>query len=442
MTAAVAERPLSAIPTARLRAWLDGLGWTPLPYQIAPEGDWTYWGFVAGRGAGKTDAGAHYVHQHATGPACIPGPVPHRIAIAAPTLGDALLTCVMGDSGVMSHARGATFNQQRGMVYWPSGAQARIFGAFTPDDVERWRGPQHCLVWADELAAWRHLDGCWTNMRLGLRLGDRPRVVFTTTPKPRRFLKDLFARADCTITSAPTSANVHLAQSVRDDLYDLFRGTRWERQELGGQVVDEVDGALWSRGQLDAQRGDVPLVYDAALDRHVPDMRRIVVAVDPAVTSGEGADETGIVVDGIDHQGRGWLLEDVSMRGSPDTWARRAVDAYHRWKADRIVAEANNGGEMVELTIRTVDPDVPVKLVHATQGKRTRAEPVAALYEQRRVYHSRTADLSAVEDQMCSWEPSSLDSPDRMDAHVWGITELMVDRKGWAGVSGVGSTIA
>jgi len=279
-------------------------------------------------------------------------------------------------------------------------------------------------------------------MRLGLRLGSHPRVVFTTTPKPRRFLKELFARADCTITSAPTAANIHLAQTVRDDLYDLFRGTRWERQELGGQVVDEVDGALWSRGQLEALRGDVPLTWDVAKGEHVPHMRRIVVAVDPAVTSGEGADETGIVVDGLDMQGRGWLLDDVSLRGTPDAWARAAVDAYHRWGADRIVAEANNGGEMVSLTIRTVEASVPVKLVHATQGKRTRAEPVAALYEQHRIHHRRGADLGAVEDQMCSWEPSSTDSPDRMDAHVWGITELMVDRSGWAGVTGSGSAIA
>ena len=389
---------------------------------------------LGGRGSGKTDAGAHFVDRHAMGPACLAGAVPHRIGIAAPTLGDARLTSVKGDSGILAHRPAVRFVYADGELFWPNGANGRIFGAFTPEDVERWRGPQHCLVWADELAAWRYLRDCWDMMRLGLRLGEHPRVIVTTTGKPKPFLKELMTWPDTAITRASTQDNPHLTQAVRDALYSIYGGTRLARQELEGDIIDDVVGAYWTRAQLEECRSYAPMDGDA------PVMRRIVVAVDPAVTSKPDSDETGIVVTGLGVDGLGWALEDISLRGHPQEWASAAVRAYHRWKADRIVAESNQGGEMVALTIRTVDPNVPVKLVHASQGKRTRAEPVAALYEQKRVRHLMHANLSALEDQMCSWSAQQgEDSPDRIDALVWGLTELML---GSAWGSGQASAIA
>lgn len=425
---------LKQYPQEKLEALDRSLGWVPEWHQIPPKGDWTYWLMLGGRGSGKTDAGAHYVDAHAMGPPCMPGAIPHRIAIAAPTLGDARLTCVKGDSGILAHRPGVRFVQMDGELYWPNGAHGRIFGAYTPEDVERWRGPQHCLVWADELAAWRYLRECWEMMRFGLRLGEHPHAIGTTTGKPRPFLKDLMALPETAITRASTRQNPHLVQAVRDILYSTFAGTRLARQELEGEIVDDVQGAYWTRAQLEDLRSYAPM------DGDQPIMRRIVVAVDPAVTSKADSDETGIIVCGLGVDGTGWAIADYSLRGHPQEWAAAAVRAYHRWKADRIVAEANQGGEMVALTIRTVDPNVPVKLVHASQGKRTRAEPVAALYEQKRVRHLMGADLTALEDQMCSWSAQQgEDSPDRIDALVWGLTELML---GSAWGSGQASAIA
>jgi phage terminase large subunit-like protein len=426
---------LATLSPERLRAIDAALGWVPERHQMAPPGDWTYWLFVAGRGAGKTDSGAHYVTQHVNGPACLDGPVPHRVAIAAPTLGDARMTCVRGDSGILGHDPSARFVLMDGEVVWTNGSTGRIFGSYTPEDVERWRGPQHCLVWADELAAWRYLDDCWDMMRLGLRLGPHPRVVATTTGKPRKLLKTLMARPDSVVTRATTNDNPHLTQGVRDALYDLYRGTRLERQELGGEIVENVEGALWTPNLI--RREPPPLqVVDG---RTVPATRRIVVAVDPAVTSRADSDETGIIVAAVGADGNAYVLADESLRATPHGWASAVVRAYHRWNADRVVAEANNGGEMVTLTIGTVDQNVPVKLVHASQGKRTRAEPVVAKYEQGRVRHPEP--LPQLEEQMLSWNPATdADSPDRVDALVWAITELMLtnpwggdrDMSGWA----------
>lgn len=406
---------LSRYSPEELKSLDDSLGWVPEAHQIAPAGDWTYWLMLGGRGSGKTDAGAHYVDRHAMGPACIEGPVPHRIAIAAPTLGDARLTCVKGDSGIQAHDPAVRFVMTDGELYWPNGAHGRIFGAYTPEDVERWRGPQHCLVWADEFAAWRQLKDCWTHMRLGLRLGAHPKAIVTTTPKPRPLLKELMARADSVISRASTNLNPHLVAEVRRALYDLYAGTSLGRQELDGEIVDAVEGALWTRERIEHNRA------------HIPPMQRVVVAIDPAVTKRDDSDETGIVVVGLGVNREGYVLKDLTLKGHPAEWARTAVAAYHEHKADRIIAEANNGGEMVEYTIRTIDPNVPIRLVHASRGKRTRAEPVAALYEQNRIHHAMGVELTALEDQMCSWSASDgEDSPDRLDALVWGVTELML----------------
>jgi len=420
---------LATFTPDQLRAIDKALGWVPETHQMAPPGDWNYWLFVAGRGAGKTDAGAHYVTRHVSGAACLDGPVPHRVAIAAPTLGDARMTCVKGDSGLLGHDPSARFVLMDGEVHWENGSTGRIFGAYTPEDVERWRGPQHCLVWADELAAWRYLDECWDMMRLGLRLGKKPRAIVTTTGKPRKGLKALMTRPDAVVTRATTNDNPHLVQEVRAALYDLYRGTRLERQELGGEIVENVEGALWKNDLI--IREQPPRHYvDGEL---VPATRRIVVAIDPAVTSRADSDETGIVVAAMGADGYAYVLADESLRGSPNQWASAAVRAYHRWKADRVIAEANNGGDMVATVIGTVDNTVPVKLVHASQGKRTRAEPVVAKYEQGRVRHP--VPLPGLEEQMLSWDPArDADSPDRVDALVWAITELMLANP-WAQAS-------
>ena len=389
--------------------------WVPLPHQIPPPGNWQVWMMEGGRGSGKTDGAAHYIDQHCSGPACIPGyPGGHRPAIIAPTLGDAMEACVNGPSGLKAHNRGIVSVQTLGgtHVRWPNGVEGKIFGAYTPEDVERLRaGGNRCVVWAEELAAWVRLGEAWNQMRFGLRLGARPHVVVSTTPKPRKKYIEIRNDPRTARTGASTNANPHLAQSVRDDYYAEYGGTRIGRQELEAEILTDVPGALWSWAMLDNRKA-------------APDLTRVVVAIDPAVTSGEDSDETGIVVCGLGIDGRGYVLADRSCRLSPDGWARRAVHAYDEFNADTIVAEVNNGGDLVEQTIRTVRRTIPYKKVHASRGKQVRAQPVAALYEQSRISH--TEALPELEEQLTSWTPESGTSPDRLDALVWALTELML----------------
>lgn len=385
-----------------------------LPHQIPPtDADWLYWLLMAGRGAGKTFAGAHYVDAYLR---AHPG---YRVGIIAPTLGDARSICVEGETGLLAMNPSIQFNRSWGELRWPNGSRGQLFGAYTPEDVERLRGPQHHLVWGEELAAWRQLDGIWDMMRLGLRLGERPHAVLTTTPRPKKRLKALMADPKTRISRAHTDDNPHLAEAVRVELYEKYGRTRLGRQELAAELLEDVPGALWTQARIEILRV-----------QKAPDFSRVVVAVDPATTSGEDSDETGIVVAGKGVDGHGYVLADLTCRLSPDGWARRAVNAYHEFRADRIVAEVNNGGDMVERTIRTVDRHVSYKAVHATRGKRVRAEPVAALDEQGKVHH--VGVFPELEDQMCSFVPDSYDdSPDRMDARVWAVTELMLERRGW-----------
>jgi predicted phage terminase large subunit-like protein len=412
-----------AVASLKLRAELPPT-WHPYPHQVPPDGDWTHWLMLAGRGAGKTDAGSAFVDTHATGPACLSGPTPHRIAIIAPTNPDGYATCVRGESGLLSHNGAIMFvahSQKRADLTWPNGSEAMIFGAYSPEDVQRLRGPQHCLLWAEEWAAWRYMSETWDMARLGLRLGVHPRAIFTTTPRPRQALREMIASPDTVVTRATTDDNPSLAASVRADLYRVYGGTRLGRQELGGELIDDVPGALWTRAIL--AHGPAPrIIRDGIV---CVDLARIVVAVDPAITSGEDSDETGIIVAGLGHDRRGYVLADLTTRMSPIEWARRAIGAYHEHRADRIIAEANQGGDMVSTVIRTVDPLVPVTLVHASRGKRTRAEPVAALYEQGKVTHC--APFPELEDQLCSFtgDPGE-SSPDRLDALVWALSGLML----------------
>lgn len=404
-------------------------------HQTPPPQPWDVWLLVAGRGAGKTEAGSRYVDGHAKGPACLEGPVPHRIAIVSPSHDDAVETCVRGETGLLQVNRAIRFRpgaQLAADLTWPNGAQAELFGTFAPEDVERFRGPQHCLVWGDEFAAWRKLDDSWAMIEYGLRLGPHPHAILTTTPKRRALLKSLMADEHTVVTTARTADNPALPEDRRAKLYARYGGTAMGRQELDAQMLDDVAGALWKRDLI--RYAPMPTIL-----RHgeaVPDMVRIVVAVDPAVTSGEDSDETGIVVVGIGApDGRMYVLDDLSGRMGALAWARRAVEAYRDLGADRIIAEANNGGDLVEVTLRQIDPNIPVRLVHASRGKRTRAEPVAALYEQGRVFHVKPHE--ALEDQMCSFTGATGESsPDRMDALVWAITELAVQSV-WQGASDV-----
>jgi phage terminase large subunit-like protein len=414
--------------------------WTPYPWQVPPAEIPTHgtWLMLGGRGTGKTDGCARYMAEHVAGPPCDPrvrgG---HRMAIVAPTLGDAAESCVSGPSGLRAHDPTARLKGGTGGLHvaWPSGAEARLFGAYTPEDVERLRaGGNRCLVWLEEVAAMRHLGPALEHTALGLRVGPRPHYIGSTTPKPRKELRDLLADPTTITTRGKTSEATHLDPTVRDRLYAKHKGTRLERQELEGLVLDDVEGALWTWTML--ERGRLKEVIRG-------EVARIVVAIDPAATNTAESDETGIVVVAVSDARRcpacgdlergtgphGFVLEDLSGKFSPDGWARLAVEAYDRWQADTIVAEVNNGGEMVGHVIRTVDPTVRYRPVTASRGKRTRAEPVAALYEQDKVHHVGEG-LGTLEEQMTTWSPGAdKDSPDRMDALVWGLTEAMLNRR-------------
>jgi phage terminase large subunit-like protein len=313
------------------------------------------------------------------------------------------------------------YNRSIGEIVLVNGSRIKLFSADKPD---RFRGPQHHGAWCDELAAYRYSDA-WHQLQFGLRLGAHPRIIVTTTPRPIKLIKELSAREDgsVAITRGSTFDNAkNLAPSALADLRLRYEGTRLGRQELYGEIVDDVEGAMWSRNMIEESRV-----------KEAPNLVRIVVAIDPAVTSGEDSDETGIVVCGITPDGHYYVLEDLTCRVSPEKWARIAVEAYHSWKADRIVGETNNGGDMIELLLRQVDPTISYKKLTATRGKLVRAEPVAALYEQGRAHHVGMFDK--LEDQMCNFTIDSNDSPDRMDAMVWAMHELLAGQSSIMGLA-------
>lgn len=330
--------------------------------------------------------------------------------IVASTAADARDVLVEGPSGFLSLPKPPTYEPSKRRLTWPNGSRALLFSA---DEPNRLRGPQCHWAIADELASWRYPDA-YDQLMFGLRLGNQPRIAIATTPRPTRIIRDLLNDETCVVTRGSTYANrSNLATAFFEQIIKRYEGTRLGRQELNAEVLDDVPGALWTRNIIDDHRV-----------RKANDLVRVVVAIDPAATSGEEADETGIVAAGLGWDGHYYVLDDRSQRATPDGWARAAVQLYHAVGADRIVAETNNGGDMVELTVRTVDKSIAYRGVHASRGKRTRAEPVAALYEQGKVHH--VGSLPALEDQMCTWQPGVDDtSPDRMDALVWSITELM-----------------
>ena len=382
------------------------------PNQLPPPGDWRTWLVMAGRGFGKTRTGAEWVRDLIeTGHA-------RRVALIGRTVADVRDVMVEGDSGILAVCPPdfkPLYEPTKRKLTWPNGAIATTYSADQPDVL---RGPQHDHAWADEVATWQYAEA-WDNLMLGLRLGKDPRCIVTTTPRPTKIIRQLVKDKNTVITKGSTYENrANLADAFFDQIIKRYEGTTIGRQELHAELLEDMPGALWMRSMFNVRK---------ACEHYT----RIVVAVDPSVSTAANpdADECGIVVDAKGQDGLGYVLADRSGRLSPDAWAQRAVQAYYDFKADCIVAEANQGGEMVRLTIHTVDRNVPVKLVNASRGKQARAEPVAALYEQHRVFHVK--ELEELEDQLCMWTPESGDSPDRLDANVWGLTELFLKGSVW-----------
>ena len=392
------------------------------PEQQQPEGDWNVWLILSGRGWGKTRTGSEWLIQQILTHPKAPDGAPTEWAIIAETFGDCRTVCVEGPSGIlrvmrrlgMVEGQDFIYNRSSWQINFISGQRIHMFGADNPDAG---RGFNLAGVWADEVAKWKYPYETWTEgIALALRIGDKPRAIVTTTPKPIRLLRDWTSRKDGSvfITSGSTFENeANLSQAALLELQSRYAGTRMGRQELYGELLDDIEGALWTRKMID----DARITLD-----DLPPLVRVVVAIDPAVTSGEESDETGIVVAGVTADSNFYVLADRSLRASPDTWARKAVDAYHEYKADRVLGEANNGGDMIGLLLRQVDNAVGYKKVTATRGKKVRAEPISALYEQGRVHH--VGGFDELEDQMVTWTPESDSSPDRMDALVWALTEL------------------
>ena len=443
MSASLAQRA-AALPVAEREAWISTLtaeqtallladwGFWARPPQLAPAGDWAIWLILAGRGFGKTRAGAEWVLDRVGGHN---DPGPHRVALVARTAADARDVMVQGESGLVACAerRGwsATYepSKRRVVIVTPTGTTG-ICTTYSAEEPDQLRGPQQHSAWCDELAAWRAItdaqgNSAWTNLQFGLRLGVDPRAVVTTTPRPTPEMRSMLKDSRVAVTRGSTYDNLaNLAPAFRQAILTRYEGTRVGRQELNAEMLEDVEGALWKLADIDTSR----LRPEAA-----PELSRVVVAVDPSATV--TGDETGIVVCAKSRDGIGYVIDDRSAGGlTPDAWGRRAVQAYIDHGADEIVIETNQGGDMAVQVItaaaRAMAAEgapcrtVKVKRVHASRGKRARAEPISALYEQGRIRHIGTHPV--LEDQMSTWTPDSGASPDRLDALVWGMTHLML----------------
>jgi phage terminase large subunit-like protein len=427
------EAAFAKLPKEDQRAVLDWqyLYSTARPDQKPPDRDWTTWLMLGGRGAGKTRAGAEWVREIVLSQVLRPGDGVLRIALVGETLADVRDVMVNGESGLRQLDWGrdqyARWIGTQRRLEFPNGARAY---AFSSEDPESLRGPQFSAAWCDELAKWKYPDATWDMLQFGLRLGTRPRQVVTTTPRPLPLLKRIMDDPGTVITKARTADNAeNLAEVFLTKVVARYQGTRLGRQELDAEILDERSDALWKRSDIERCR-----VAEA------PALRRIVVALDPPASSGEGSDACGIVAAGLGGDGCGYVLHDATAeRLTPARWARRAIDLFHQLDADRIVAEVNQGGEMVEAVIRNADECVPVTKVHASRGKWLRAEPVAALYEQGRVKH--VGAFPELEDEMCDYSLGGLSSgrsPDRLDALVWALSSLMLTKEGKPRIRGMG----
>lgn len=404
--------PAEAAPvTTAGKAWAE----VARAEQLAPPGDWLVWYIQAGRGWGKTRTGAEYIYE---GSFHCP-----RVAIVAESFGEGRDTCVEGESGIKTLHPDVHFNRSLGELYFPSGARGKLFSADDPDSL---RGPNNYLAWCDEIAKWRYVKQTWDNLMMTMRKGRRPRTVITTTPRPLPFLKELKARASTHLTTGRTYDNMaNLSAVFIDQIIKPYEGTELGRQELDAEDLEDMAGALWTRASIEGTR-----VVRA------PALTRIVTAIDPSATA--GGDEAGIITAGIGPctckgtpEIHGFVLSDDSVQAAPERWAANSVTAYHKYDADLLVAEDNNGGEMVEVTIRTVPSAPPVKRIHASRGKATRAEPVSLLYQQGKVHH--VGAFAKLEDELCTWLPG-MASPNRLDALVWALTELMVSGAGMTNI--------
>ncbi|MGX9350680.1 DNA-packaging protein [Shimia sp. W99] len=395
-----------------------------LPHQLPPEGDWKTWVILGGRGAGKTRAGAEWVRSMVEGSGPREAGRARRVALVGETIDQVREVMIFGESGILACSppdRKPVWEAGRKRLVWPNGAVAQAFSAHDPEGL---RGPQFDAAWVDEIAKWRNGRETWDMLQFGLRLGDHPQQCVTTTPRNVSVLKDLLKVSSTVQTTAPTEANrAYLAESFLEEVRARYEGTQLGRQELDGVLLEDLEGALWKREMIDAHRL-----------AKAPELDRIVVAVDPPVTGHSKSDECGIVVVGANTRGpvQDWkavVLEDATVRAaSPEGWASVAIAAMESWGADKLVAEVNQGGDLVQSVIRQIDPLVPFKAVRASRGKAARAEPVAALYELGRVSH--LGGLNLLEDQMCAMTLHGFEgtgSPDRVDALVWALTELIIE---------------
>lgn len=384
------------------------------PAQLAPAGGWGIWLILAGRGFGKTRAGAEWVRSLAESDR------DRRIALVGATAADARGVMVEGESGLLAIAPPAMrprFEPSKRRLTWPNGAQAFIYSAEEPEQL---RGPQHHAAWCDELAKWSYAEVTWMNLQMGLRLGETPQAVVTTTPRPMPLLKSMMQDKRTVTTTGKTRDNAaNLPPAFLEAVNEAYAGSRLGRQELEGEIVEDVEGALWTRDALERARV-----------REVPGIARVVVAVDPPAGASATSDACGIVVAARGTDGRGYVLADRSVQGmSPEGWARAVVDAAGRYGADRVVVEVNNGGAMVESVLRSVDNVLPIRSVRASHGKVARAEPVASLYERGKVSH--VGAFPQLEDEMCGLMAGGAyagpgRSPDRADALVWAMADLML----------------
>ena len=379
------------------------------------------WLVMGGRGSGKTRLGAEWLNALVRGlpPFTEKNHRYEQIALVGETLGDVREVMIEGPSGIMA-ASGRDrprYEATRRRVLWTSGAVAQAFSSEDPDSL---RGPQFAAAWCDEAGKWKHAEECFDMLQFGLRLGSQPRQIITTTPRPTALIRRLVADPKFTVTLMRTQENANnLAPSFMRTMADRYAGSRLGRQELDGELIDDRPDALWTRAMLEkANAGHGQL-------------QRIVVALDPPATSKRTSDACGMVVAALDDADRAVVLRDATLAAAkPQEWAARAIKLYREYEADCIVAEVNQGGDMVAAVLRTIDPSVPVREVRASRGKWLRAEPVAALYEQGRVVHA--GRFPKLEDEMCDFGPDGLSggrSPDRVDALVWAITELLLGRR-------------
>lgn len=400
---------LANITDAEAEALLyDWRGFLARPDQIMPPGEWEIWLVLAGRGFGKTRTGAEAVREE------VALNRSGRIGLIAETAADARDVMVAELLRIFPKAERPVYKSSKRSLEFSNGAQAFTYNATEPDQL---RGPQHDFLWHDELAKWRYARETWDQAQFGLRLGNKPRQIVTTTPRPIELIKAIVAGTEgkVHVTRGSTMANrANLAASFLERIQSRYSGTRLGRQELEAEILGDLPGALWSMASLDAYRL-----------REQPKLARVVVSVDPAVTDTGNSDEHGIIVAAITDDQRGVVLEDASIAGSPSDWAKRAVSLYRSYQADGIVVEVNQGGDMVAHTLRTVDPNVNIIEVRASRGKHIRAEPISALYEQGKIGH--VGSFPELESQMTQMTTTGYEgdgSPDRVDALVWAFTEL------------------